>query len=833
MTGEAVSALQAIIYSRGRLQLLDQRLLPFQTVYLDVPDVKAAWTQIRDMVVRGAPAIGCTGALAMAVELHANKGAGKDFSSVEETVQFINATLDYLVTSRPTAVNLADAANKLRAVTASASAAPAATPLSVCGAVIEAAEAFLADDIAANKAMGAYGADALLAAAKARGRGVGGRLRVLTHCNTGSLATAGFGTALGVIRALHERGLLEHAFCTETRPYNQGARLTAFELAHDGLPATLICDSAAAALMGTGQVDAVVVGADRVVANGDTANKIGTQSLSIAAAHYGVPFFIAAPTTTLDPALPSGEHIVIEQRTHEELTHFRGQRVAAEGVGVWNPSFDVAPGALIEGIITEKGMVPKQDGAFQVRSFMAQLGLWAQPAGHSAAADHAADAVASGSGSGPAVPRGFRALDLESVKHYVAARPGLQQRVGPADSVESWSVREVGDGNINFVFIVEGPSGSLCIKQALPYVRCVGEDWPLTQDRCRIEAEALGEEAAVCPAHVPALYLYDPAMALIAMHFLAPPHIILRRGLIAGATYPALAAHLADFLAATLFHTSALKLSTTAFRQKIAQFTNDEMCRLTEQVILTEPYITAKNNRWTSPQLDADVAALQSDVAARVAVSELKSLFIGRPQALLHGDLHTGSIMVTDTETAVIDPEFAFVGPMAFDVAKILANLLLAYFSTDGHEAASGQSREAQRAWLLSCMRDIWSGFTSAFCRLWSEHAAAGGDLYPAALVGPEAPAGPATLAACQAAFLEGLWGETVSFMGAFVIRRLVGIAHVADMDSIADPDTRAACERRALRFGRRMLVEGSRSGLGSVAALTEAAEAARAAPSS
>ncbi|GLC47857.1 hypothetical protein PLESTB_000033000 [Pleodorina starrii] len=773
------------------------------------------------MVVRGAPAIGCTGALAMAVELHAHKGAGTAFGSVDEAVQFINSTLDYLVTSRPTAVNLADAANKLKAAAAQAAAAEGATATSVCGSVIEAAEAFLAEDIAANKAMGATGAAALLSAAKARGRGVGGKLRVLTHCNTGSLATAGYGTALGVIRALHEQGALEHAFCTETRPYNQGARLTAFELAHDRLPATLICDSAAAALMASGQVDAVVVGADRVVANGDTANKIGTKSLSISAAHFDIPFFIAAPTTTLDPNLPSGDHIVIEQRTHEEVTHFKGTRVAAHGVNVWNPSFDVAQCGLIEGIITERGMIPKKEGVFLVRDFMTQLGLW-QPPADAAAAEATSPSPASSSSGG------FRALDCEAVKHYVAARPGLQQRVGPADSVESWSVREVGDGNINFVFIVEGPAGSLCVKQALPYVRCVGESWPLTQDRVRIESSALVEEAACCPDHVPAVYLYDKDMAIIAMRYLAPPFLILRRGLVAGAVYPRLAEHLAAFLAGTLFHTSLIKLDSTTFRQKVAQYENNEMCRLTEQVIFTEPYTAAKNNRWTSPQLDADVAELQSDVAARVAASELKGLFCGRPQALLHGDLHTGSIMVTDTETSVIDPEFAFYGPMAFDVGKILANLLLAYFASDGLEGAPGE-RDAQRAWLLSCFRDTWTGFAAAFSRLWSEHGSSG-DLYPAGLTGPGAPCGGEVLAACQASFLAQLFHETVQFMGAFVIRRLVGIAHVADMDSISDADVRATCERRALRFGRRLLVEGSRGGLASIETLAEAAAAARAA---
>ncbi|GIL52594.1 hypothetical protein Vafri_8417 [Volvox africanus] len=816
---EPVSSLQAIKYTPGSLQLLDQRLLPFQTVYLDVPDVKAAWAQIRDMVVRGAPAIGCTGALAMAVELQTHKADGAAFSSVGEAVEYIDSTLDYLVTSRPTAVNLADAANKLKAAASQAGAAEGATPASVCSAVIHAAEVYFAEDIASNKAMGATGAAALLAAAKARGRGVGGKLRVLTHCNTGSLATAGYGTALGVIRALNDQDALEHAFCTETRPYNQGARLTAFELAHDKLPATLICDSAAAALMASGQVDAVVVGADRVVANGDTANKIGTKTLSISASHFNIPFFIAAPTTTLDPNLPSGDHIVIEQRSHEEVTHFKGTRVAAQGVNVWNPSFDVAPCGLIEGIITERGMIPKKDGVFQVRAFMAQLGLWRPPEGQTAAEADAAVAAPLGS---------FRALDCESVKHWVAARPALQQRLGPADSVDNWQVKEVGDGNINFVFIIEGPNGALCVKQALPYVRCVGESWPLTQDRVRIEAAALAEEAAWCPAHVPAVYLYDKEMALITMRYLAPPFLILRRGLIAGTIYPRLAEHLATFLAGTLFHTSLIKLSSSEFRKKVVQYENDEMCRLTEQVIFTEPYFAAKNNRWTSPQLDADVAELQADVAARVAACELKSLFCSKPQALLHGDLHTGSIMVTDAETSVIDPEFAFYGPIAFDVGKILANLLLAYFASDGHEKTPGE-REGQRGWLLSCIIDTWDGFSSSFLRLWSEHGAQG-DLYPGVLTGPDAPGGADALAACQASFMAQLFYETVQFMGTFIIRRLVGIAHVADMDSISDLDLRATCERRALRFGRRLLVEGAKGELSTIQCLVEAAALLRAA---
>lgn len=374
-----MASLIAIKYEPGSLQLLDQRLLPFEQKWLTVDDTVVAWKHIRDMVVRGAPAIGVTGALSMAVELTNAKNRGKDFADVASAVAYIEERLTYLVTSRPTAVNLADAADKLKAVAAKSAAASGATAESVVADVISAAEAMIQEDIEANRQMGKYGAEAMLAAVAARGKTpANGKLRVLTICNTGSLATAGFGTALGIIRTLHEQGKLEHAYACETRPYNQGARLTAFEMVHDGLPATLICDSAAAALMLSGQVDAVVTGADRVVANGDSANKIGTYMLSIVSQYHNVPFFIAAPTTTLDPNLPDGASIVIEQRPTDEITHFKGQRVVVEGINVWNPSFDVAPAKLIEGIVTEKGLVPKdkEGGSFRVQDFMAELGLW-------------------------------------------------------------------------------------------------------------------------------------------------------------------------------------------------------------------------------------------------------------------------------------------------------------------------------------------------------------------------------------------------------------------------------------------------------------------------
>lgn len=224
--------------------------------------------------------------------------------------------------------------------------------------VIRFAEDMLEKDLKDNRSIGDLGARHLLEQTNPRG----GKVTVLTHCNTGALATAGYGTALGVIRSLHEMGRLEHTFCTETRPYNQGARLTAFELVYEQIPATLITDSMAAAAMAHRGVSAVVVGADRVVANGDTANKIGTYQLAIVAKHHGVPFYVAAPSSSCDLHLETGKEIVIEERPSQELTDLNGVRIAAQGIRVWNPAFDVTPHELITGgIITELGVFAPEE----------------------------------------------------------------------------------------------------------------------------------------------------------------------------------------------------------------------------------------------------------------------------------------------------------------------------------------------------------------------------------------------------------------------------------------------------------------------------------------
>ncbi|KAM7028172.1 methylthioribose-1-phosphate isomerase [Acridotheres tristis] len=342
-------ALESLRYRRGSLEVLNQRLLPGQLRYERVGGVERAWGAIRNMEVRGAPAIALLGCLSLAVELAGGAGPSEDLGALEE---FVGQKLGFLLTARPTAANLGREAERLRAFVRQRVETPGVTPQQLRESIIEYIEGLLEKDRRDNRNIGAHGASHILGRVPG-----GGPVTLLTHCNTGTLATAGYGTALGVVRALHQRGSLSRVFCTETRPYNQGSRLSALELRHDGVPVTLIADSAAAAAMRERGVQAVVVGADRVAANGDVANKIGTFQLAVAARHMGIPFYVAAPSTTCDLTLASGRLIPIEERPGTELTHLGGVLLADPEVDVWNPSFDVTPHELITGgIITEWGV---------------------------------------------------------------------------------------------------------------------------------------------------------------------------------------------------------------------------------------------------------------------------------------------------------------------------------------------------------------------------------------------------------------------------------------------------------------------------------------------
>ncbi|RLV62764.1 hypothetical protein DV515_00018964 [Chloebia gouldiae] len=321
-------ALESLRYRRGSLEVLNQRLLPGQLRYERVGDVQRAWAAIRDMEVRGAPAIALLGCLSLAVELVGGAGPQEDLGALEE---FVAQKLGFLLSARPTAANLGREAERLQGWVRQRVETPGVTPQELRESIIEYIEGLLEKDRRDNRSIGAHGANAIL------GGALGGRPRV--------------------VRALHQRGALSRVFCTETRPYNQGSRLSALELRHDGVPVTLIADSAAAVTMRLHGVHAVVVGADRVAANGDVANKIGTFQLAVAARHLGIPFYVAAPSSTCDPTLASGDLIPIEERPGTELTQLGGVLLAEPEVDVWNPAFDVTPHELITGgIITERGL---------------------------------------------------------------------------------------------------------------------------------------------------------------------------------------------------------------------------------------------------------------------------------------------------------------------------------------------------------------------------------------------------------------------------------------------------------------------------------------------
>ncbi len=330
-------SIRPIEFDRGVLRMLDQRLLPNQEVWLEYRDYREVAEAIRTMVVRGAPAIGVAAALGAA--LGALQMTAEDFASFSEEFEEVCAVLG---ATRPTAVNLFWALDRMRRIVAAHGDEPLAQ---IRQRLLDEALAIAAEDEQINRTLGAWGAPLIADGS-----------RVLTHCNAGALATGGYGTALGVVRAAVEAGKQIMVYADETRPFLQGSRLTAWELQRDGIPVTLICDNMAGALMSQGLIDCVIVGADRIAANGDVANKIGTYTVAVLAREHNLPFYVAAPTSTIDPNIPHGGLIPIEERETREVTHCGDVAVAPEGVAVRNPAFDVTPARLVSAIITERGV---------------------------------------------------------------------------------------------------------------------------------------------------------------------------------------------------------------------------------------------------------------------------------------------------------------------------------------------------------------------------------------------------------------------------------------------------------------------------------------------
>lgn len=396
-------------------------------------------------------------------------------------------------------------------------------------------------------------------------------------------------------------------------------------------------------------------------------------------------------------------------------------------------------------------------------------------------------------------PPNYRPLTTSDVAAHLAGNDAVSEVLGP-DS-DQWRVEEIGDGNLNLVFRVAGSAGTVIVKQALPYLRARGEKWKLPLSRAFFESQALQRQAVRAPGLTPVVLHYDPDFALTVMEYLAP-HIILRKGLVQGHRYPNVARDLGLFLAQTLFRGSDFSLDATQKRADTALFAgNDALCAVTEARVFTEPYIDAELNRWTRPQLDATITRIRNDGAMKTAVNEMKTIFMTRTESLLHGDLHSGSVMVTVDDTRVIDPEFAFYGPMSFDVGALLANYLIAYLAQPG-QASTGDDRVEYAEWILDTIAQTWHVFAEEFHRLW--HDERSGALFPPGMVGKDEDE--ALLALTR--FLENVFRESLGFAGAKMTRRIIGAAHVEDLESIADPGLRATREKYVLTVARRLLLQ-------------------------
>jgi 5-methylthioribose kinase len=360
---------------------------------------------------------------------------------------------------------------------------------------------------------------------------------------------------------------------------------------------------------------------------------------------------------------------------------------------------------------------------------------------------------------------------------------------GIFDSEGELASREIGDGNLNLVFHVSQPSSgkSIILKQALPYAKVVGESWPLTLDRARIESEALKIEGRLAPGLVPEVYHTDNELALTVMEDLSS-HVIMRQGLIEGGVYPKFANDISEFMARTLFFTSDLGMNQQEKKLLVRSFANPELCKITEDLIFDHPYTDADTNSF-DPYLKEQAEMLWADTELHFEVAILREKFLTHAQALLHGDLHTGSIFITPDSTKVIDPEFAYFGPIGFDIGAVLANLLL-HFASQENWSADEASRQTRRQYLIQSIREIWVSFERKFRALWNEH---GTDRI-------------AKTAGYQDDYMRRLLQDTVGFTGAKMVRRIVGLAHVADIDRIPDPVVREKAQRLALEIGKSLI---------------------------
>lgn len=391
-------------------------------------------------------------------------------------------------------------------------------------------------------------------------------------------------------------------------------------------------------------------------------------------------------------------------------------------------------------------------------------------------------------------PPGYRIVSLDELPRLAAEIPRVANLLGGESN--QWQAHEISDGNMNAVYRLHGPSGSVVVKQALPYIRAIGADWPFPVSRALYEAEALAHHASLTPDHVPHPLHLDEQLALLMMEDLSDHHIA-RSAFIEGRPFAHLGSQIGNFLARTLFLTSGFHLPAEQCHALASRFSgNAHLCATTEDVIFTSPYGGHAFNR-TTPGTEAMAARYRDDDELKQAATEMKLIFRTRSESLVHGDLHTGSLMVTDTDTRVIDAEWAFHGPMGFDPGVLIGNMLIAAISQPGHRSAS-DDRQQMSAWLLSTTRQIWQQFHLQFRRL--AHHQEGG--LPAIEILDES-----SIAALTSRHLKSVLADSLGFAGAEMIRRIIGIAHVDDFERIADQALRSELEQRALGVARQLLL--------------------------
>ena len=383
----------------------------------------------------------------------------------------------------------------------------------------------------------------------------------------------------------------------------------------------------------------------------------------------------------------------------------------------------------------------------------------------------------------------------------------LPERLKNLDSITSligkeaqeWRVTEVGDGNLNLVFVVEGKSATIIVKQALPYVRVIGDSWPLSLKRAFFEHETLNRQAKRDPGSVPQIYYFDKEQAIIAMEMLSP-HVILRKKLIAGEYVNGLGKTLGNFCARTAFRGSDLSLPTNEKKKDTALFQgNVELMAITENLVFTDPYFEAEMNHHTQG-LEPVIEKLRSDISLKTEAQKILLKFSSNTETLLHGDLHSGSVMCTETETKIIDPEFGFYGPMGFDIGMLISNFLMAYFSQQGHR--TDNNLEEYQDWILSVIDEIYSAFISEFSNLW--HNERHGILFPKSLFEDQGHSSEVALHGV----LDQIWSDALGVCGIEMHRRILSLAHNADFEEISDTHIRSKLEARTLMMGRQLILE-------------------------